>query len=66
MNRNDFDALAATATPGQVLSATLNADDTSVETGFEPDSPRWFEVATATLANLLDQGTDPFPDYVER
>lgn len=65
-NRDDFDSLASTAHDGQVLAATLNADDTSIEEGFEPDSPRWFEVATMTLADLLDQGINPHPDYIER
>lgn len=35
-------------------SAHQNADDTSVEEGFEPGSTRWYEIALSTLDNARD------------
>jgi len=37
-----------------VWSAEGNADDTSVEEGFEPHTKRWYEVALATLESVRD------------
>lgn len=58
----EWKALKATAHPGQVLSADLNADDTSREEGFEVNSLAWYRCAISTLAMLLDTGENNYPD----
>lgn len=58
----EWSALKATAHPGQVLSADLNADDTSREEGFEVNSLAWYRCAISTLAMFLDTGENNYPD----
>lgn len=48
---------------GHILSAETNADDTSVEDKFEPQSKRWYEVAVSTLHCARDDA-DRF-DYAD-
>lgn len=43
-----------------IASAEENADDTSVEEGFEPHSKRWYDIAISTLHHARDNADEVF------
>lgn len=51
-------AFCETLPEAVALSASANADDTSLEEGFEVDSLAWFECATMTAQRILDTTPD--------
>jgi hypothetical protein len=52
--RTAWETRSALFAAAHVSSAEINADDTSVEEGFEPMTRRWYEVALSTLESARD------------
>lgn len=52
--RQSFEAECEKFCEAHISSAHQNADDTSVEEGFAPNSKRWYETAISTLHHARD------------
>lgn len=52
--RQAWEAAQEGVDEAHTLSASLNADDTSIEEGFEVGSVAWHECAILTLQRILD------------